>query len=168
MRAGSRNHTHSARSRAVLRAYALTIASLLAAPAFAAAARPGAATTPALESATLEQCVTSVVQPERSATFSGEMTAVPGTLRMAMRIEVQAQARDATGFHLVNAPAWRFSDPKIKIYKYLKQVTNLSSPLEYRALVRFRWLGAKGRVIKRAQVLTAPCVQPAAPAQPAA
>ncbi|HEV2981249.1 MAG TPA: hypothetical protein VGX51_07435 [Solirubrobacteraceae bacterium] len=167
MQAGRRSHIHSARSRAVLRACALTIASLLAAPAFAAGARPPA-TTPALESATLEQCVTSVVQSERSATFSGEMTAVPGALRMAMRIEVQAQVRAATGFHLVNAPAWRFSDPKIKIYKYLKQVTNLSSPLEYRALVRFRWLGAKGRVIKRAQLLTAPCVQPAAPAQPPA
>jgi hypothetical protein len=168
MQAGRRSHTPSARSRTALRASALTLASLLVAPAIAAGARAPTTTTPALDSAALQQCVTSVVQSERSATFSGEMSAVPGTLRMAMRIEVQAQAQNAAGFHIVNAPAWRFSDPKIKIYKYLKQVTNLSSPLEYRALVRFRWLGAKGHVIKRAQLLTAPCDQPAAPLQPLA
>ena len=40
-------------------------------------------------SATLEQCVTSGVQAERSATFLGEMTATPGTGRMSMRIELQ-------------------------------------------------------------------------------
>jgi hypothetical protein len=140
------SYTHLARSRAAPRACAIAIASLLLAPATSAAAHASPAA-PTLDSATLAQCVTSVVQSERSATFSGEMTTVPGTVRMAMRIEVQAQAQDATSFHIVNAPAWRFSDPKIKIYKYLKQVTNLSSPLEYRALVRFRWLGAKGRLL---------------------
>jgi hypothetical protein len=164
MQAGTHSHSHRARSRAALCACALAIASLLLAPAISAGARQSPAAAPALDSATLGQCVTSVVQAERSATFSGEMTSVPGTLRMAMRIEVQAQAQDQVGFHVVNSPAWRFSDAKIKIYKYLKQVTNLSSPFEYRALVRFRWLGAKGHLIKHAQLLTAPCVQPAAPA----
>jgi hypothetical protein len=168
MRTGRHSDTCGTRSRAAPGACALTLASLLLAPALAAGARQSPATTPALDSATLEQCVTSVVQSERSATFAGEMTAVPGTLRMAMRIEVQVQAQDAIGFHLVNAPGWRFSDAKIKVYKYLKQVTNLSSPLEYRALVRFHWLDAKGHLIKHAQLVTAPCVQPAAPAQPAA
>ena len=166
MQAGRRTHRHAERLAGSLRACALAIAGLALAPAVAVGAHSAPAATPALDSATLEQCVTSVVQSERSATFAGEMTAVAGTVRMAMRIEVQAQ--DAAGFHTVNAPAWRFSDAKIKVYKYLKQVTNLSSPLDYRALVRFRWLGAKGRVLKRAQLLTARCVQPAAPAQPAA
>jgi hypothetical protein len=168
MHARGRSHRHNARSRIAPYACALAIASALFGPASAAGAHPPATTTPALYAAALEQCVTSVVQSERSATFSSEMTAVLGTQRMAMRIEVQAQARDAVGFHVVNAPAWRFSNPKIKIFKYLKTVENLSSPLEYRALVRFRWLGAKGRVLKRAQLLTAPCVQPAAPPQPSA
>jgi hypothetical protein len=162
-----RSHARSAWPQVAARACALASAGLLLAPALAAAARQSPATTPPLESATLEQCVTSVVQSERSATFAGEMTAVPGTMRMAMRMEVQAEAEHGVGFHTVNAPVWRFSDPKIKIYKYLKQVTNLSSPRDYRALVRFRWLGARGHVIKHAQLLTARCVQPAAPAAPA-
>jgi hypothetical protein len=124
------------------------------------AAQPPAAT------ATLEQCVTSVVQVERSATFAGEMTAVPGTVRMAMRIEVQESLPGEADFHTLLAPGlgvWRDSDTKVRIYKYLKQVTNLSSPATYRALVRFRWLGAKGRVLKRAEHFTARCMQPAVP-----
>jgi hypothetical protein len=119
-----------------------------------------------LSSATLEQCVTSVLQIERSSTFAGEMTAVPGTARMAMRIEVQESLPGEVAFHTVAAPGlgvWRDSDPKVKIYKYLKQVTNLSAPADYRALVRFRWMGAKGRVIKRAERVTPRCDEPAPP-----
>jgi hypothetical protein len=119
-----------------------------------------------LDSATLEQCVTSVVQGERSATFAAEMTAIPGAPRMAVRIEVQERLPGETLFHRVNAPglgAWRAADPRVKIYKYLKQVTNLSAPAEYRALVRFRWETAGGRVVKRAERLTQRCTQPEAP-----
>jgi hypothetical protein len=119
-----------------------------------------------LSAVTLEQCVTSVVEAERSATFAGEMTAIPGTARMAMRIQVQESLPGEALFHTVTAPGlgvWRDADPKVKIYKYLKQVTNLSSPAAYRALVRFRWLGAKGHVIKRAERVTPRCEQPAAP-----
>ena len=32
----------------------------------------------------------------------------------------------------------------VKIYQYVKQVTNLSSPAIYRALIRFHWLNNKG------------------------
>jgi hypothetical protein len=121
-------------------------------------------------SATLEQCVTSVVQTERSATFTGEMTAVAGAARMAMRIDLEERLPGETEFHAVVFPGlglWRSADPKVKVYKYLKQVTNLSSPASYRGFVRFRWINAKGHVIKRAERLTARCLQPAAPAHPA-
>ncbi|HWX75441.1 MAG TPA: hypothetical protein VNZ05_09050 [Solirubrobacteraceae bacterium] len=114
--------------------------------------------------ATLEECVTSVVQMERSATFGGEMIALPGTVRMTMRVDVQEALAGEISYHAIVAPGlgvWRESDAKVKIFKYLKQVTNLSSPARYRALVRFRWLGAHGHVIKRAEHLTPRCVQPA-------
>jgi hypothetical protein len=120
-------------------------------------------------SATLEGCVTAVVQAERSATFSGEMTAVAGTVRMSMRIDVEERIPGEALFHTVSASGlgvWRASDPKVKVYKYLKQVTNLSSPASYRGLVRFRWQGPKGHVIKRAERLTTRCLQPASPAEP--
>jgi len=119
-----------------------------------------------LQSATLAQCVTSLVQAERSATFAGEMIAIAGTTRMAMRIELQELMPGEARYHRIVAPGldvWRPSDAKVKIYKYLKQVTNLSSPAMYRARVRFRWLGANGHVIRRAERTTPRCMQPASP-----
>ncbi|MFI4977106.1 MAG: hypothetical protein ACHP93_02310 [Solirubrobacterales bacterium] len=128
--------------------------------------QPGVAVAPQEESAKLEQCVTSVVQAERSATFAGEMTAVADTAHMAMRVDVQQRLPGEALFHTLSAPGlgvWRSSDPKVKVYKYLKQVTNLSAPAVYRGLVRFRWLNAKGHVSKHAERLTPRCAQPAAP-----
>jgi hypothetical protein len=114
--------------------------------------------------ATVEQCVTTGEQSDRSATFSAEMTAIAGTARMAMRIEVQERLPGEELFHTVSAPGlgvWRGSAPGVKIYQYVKQVTNLSFPADYRALVRFRWLNDKGYVLKRTERHTLECVQPA-------
>ena len=131
------------------------------------AVQPGAAVTPPPDvSAALEQCVTAVEQSERSATFSGEMTAVPGTERMLMRIDLLERLRGEAVFHAVSAPGlgvWRVSEKKVKVYKSLQQVTNLSAPATYRALVIVRWLNARGHVIKRDERLTPKCEQPAPP-----
>ncbi len=99
-----------------------------------------------IASAVLEQCVTAVTQAERSATFSGAMTAIAGSAHMAMRIDVQEQTPREALFHTITAPGlgvWRSADPGVKTYRYLKQVTNLSAPASYRAAVRFRWLNAR-------------------------
>ncbi len=117
-------------------------------------------------SASLVGCVVAANAGERSATFSGEMTAVPGTTRMAMRIELLERAPGETGFHVVIAPGvgvWRAADSGVKVYKYLKQVTNLSAPAVYRAAVVFRWLGAHGHPLKRVEHLTRFCHQPLPP-----
>jgi len=169
-----------ARTRVALRAL-LACAAVLA---LLLAARASAASTPvsgsgALQgtpptsssgvSATLEECVTAVAQSERAATFSGEMTAIAGTVRMTMRIDVEERVPGETAFHAVTAPGlgvWRSADPKVKTYKYLKQVTNLSAPASYRGFVQFRWIGDKGHVIKRAERMTARCLQPAVPSEP--
>jgi len=121
--------------------------------------------TPAV-SVTLEQCVGTGEQADRSATFSGEMMASADTGRMAILIEVQERMPGEELFHTVSAPGlgvWRGSEPGVKIYKYVKQVTNLSSPADYRALVRFHWLDEEGHVIRRAVRRTSKCVQPASP-----
>jgi hypothetical protein len=118
-------------------------------------------------SALLEQCVTTGEQGERAATFSGEMTAMTGAARMEMRIDLQERLAGETGFHLVTAPGlgvWRASSQGVMIYKYVKQVTDLSFPAVYRAVVRFHWLNAKGRVVRRTALLTPICAQPAPPA----
>ncbi|HXM87519.1 MAG TPA: hypothetical protein VN889_07775 [Solirubrobacteraceae bacterium] len=124
-------------------------------------------------SATLEACVTSGVQAERSVTFNGEMTAVAGTARMAIRIDLEERAPEELEYHVVSAPGsglgiWRPADPKVKVYKYVKQVSNLTSPASYRALVRFRWFNAAGHVIKRSERVTVRCLQPPTPSEPTA
>jgi hypothetical protein len=123
-----------------------------------------AATAPAKPamSATLEQCLTSSVQAERAATFSGEMTAIPGSTKMEMRIDVLERAPREAAFHTVTAAGlgvWRVASPGVKTYKYLKQVTNLAAPAYYRAGVRFRWLNAKGKLIRTGELRTARCLQ---------
>jgi hypothetical protein len=121
-----------------------------------------ASSAPTLASASIEECLSSTVQAERSATFVAEMTAVPGTMRMSIRIDLEERETGEEEFHTVTAPGlgvWRASDPKVKVYKYLKQVSNLSAPDSYRGLVHFRWLNAKGHVIKRAERLTPRCLQ---------
>jgi hypothetical protein len=126
----------------------------------AAQAKPPAA-------ALLEQCVTAVSQTERSATFTGEMTAVPGTARMQMRIEVLERPEHETVFHAVSYPglgSWLRASPGVKTYRNLDRVTDLSAPAAYRAAIHFRWLNARGRVIKALELRTPRCEQPAAAA----
>ncbi len=118
-------------------------------------------------SATVDQCLMAEVQEERSATFAGEMTAIPGTTRMEMRIDVLERAYGETAYRTVSAPGlgvWRSSAPGVKVYKYLKQVTNLAGPAFYRAAVRFRWVGSKGRLLAATELHTRRCEQPGSPA----
>jgi hypothetical protein len=43
---------------------------------------------------------------------------------------------------------WHESEPSVKVFRYLAQVTNLAAPASYRALMSFRWLGPDGRAIR--------------------
>jgi hypothetical protein len=119
--------------------------------------------------ATLAQCVTSSEQTERSATFMGEMTAVPGAAKMEMRIDVLERMPKELVFHIVNAPGlgvWRAAAAGVKSYKYLKEITNLAAPASYRAVVRFRWLSSRGRLVRSMELRTPRCQQPLTPAPP--
>ncbi|MGO9488448.1 MAG: hypothetical protein ACLQBB_05405 [Solirubrobacteraceae bacterium] len=114
--------------------------------------------------ATLDQCVTTGAQAERAATFAGEMSALPGTAKMEMRIDVLERLPDETTFHTIvfaGLGVWRTAAPGVKTYKYLKEVTNLAAPADYRAAVRFRWLNSKGKLMKALEMRTPRCVQPA-------
>jgi hypothetical protein len=114
-------------------------------------------------SASVEQCVPSANQLERSVTFATQMTALAGTPRMAIEIELQERSPTNPVFHTVIAPGlgvWRQSETGVKIYKYVKQLTNLTAPAVYRAQVRYRWFDERGRLVRRAQRTTDTCVQP--------
>jgi hypothetical protein len=150
------------------------LALLFAAPAAAAATAWTAPGSPKPSvSTTLEQCLTSGSQEERSATFAGEMVSVPGTARMEMRIDVAERLPAQAEYHTLSAPGlgvWRSSAPSVKVYRYLKQVTNLAGPAFYRGVVRFRWLGPHGRLLAFAVLHTRRCEQPStsAPSPPPA
>jgi hypothetical protein len=143
---------------------ALSGASSAQAPAvLASAAANGQGATAGNFSATLEQCVTSSLQAERSATFIGEMTAISGAGRMSIRIELQERTPGEPSFRTVSAPGlgvWRGASSGVKVYRYIKQVTDLAAPAAYRAAVRFRWLNARGKLIRSVERHTATCVQP--------
>lgn len=142
---------------------ACLLAVLVSGPAGARLSRTVIAPSPPSYSVVLEQCVPSTVQTERSATFTAEMVATSETQRMGLRIELQQRLHGESTFHTLVAPGfgvWRSSEAGVKIYKYVKQVTNLGAPAAYRAVVRFRWLGEKGHLLKRAELHTARCLQP--------
>jgi hypothetical protein len=112
--------------------------------------------------ATLEGCTTSEEQAERTATFAGEMSMIPGAAKMEMRIDVLERAPSEEEFHVVAAPGlgvWRWAAPGVKTYRYLKEVTNLAAPAYYRGAVRFRWVNAKGKLVKAYEVRTPRCIQ---------
>jgi hypothetical protein len=120
-------------------------------------------------SATLEQCVTAADQSGRSTTFSGQMETIPGAHRMAVQIVVQERAATEVAFRTLGAAgldAWQRSEAGLKIYKDVRQVTDLPAPASFRAIVHFRWLDEKGEVIKRATRRTPECRQPAPPSPP--
>jgi hypothetical protein len=151
-------------------ALAVTLAWLVMAPR-ALSASTGAGTSTGAKpgvSATLESCVTSPEPEERAATFAGEMATIPGAAKMEMRIDVLERMPRELVFHSVVAPGlgvWRTSAPGVKTYKYLKEITNLAAPAYYRAVVRFRWVNAKGHTIKSFEARTPRCTQTAPPAE---
>lgn len=113
--------------------------------------------------ATVEECLPAIAQTDRSVTFSGQMVAVAGTERMTMRVDLQEKAPGDNSFHAVSAPGlgvWRRSANGVKIYKYLKEITNLPAPAVFRAVVGFRWINEDGHLIRHELRRTSTCVQP--------
>ncbi len=126
---------------------------LVAAAVLVSAAPAGAA--PRLR-ATLQRCAPGVAE------LRGAMPAVPGTQRMAMRFELQAQEPESGVWSTLAAPGfgtWVRSLPRRAGFVYVKRVDGLAAPGAYRAVVRFRWTGAGGRTLRTARRTTPACEQ---------
>jgi hypothetical protein len=137
--------------------------SLLCLAPIASAASAGVSVPKTGVSATLEECLSAGEQAERTATFAGEMSTIPGSTRMEMRIDVIERMPAEITYHTVTAPGlgvWRGSAPGVKSYRYLKQVTNLAGPAFYRGVVRYRWLNSRGRLLAASTLRTKRCEQP--------
>jgi CARDB protein len=97
----------------------------------------------------------------RAATFYGRMYAVKGTRRMAMRFTLidRSGAGKPT---VVNDPAlsrWRKSRRGVSRFGFAQSVKGLKPGGVYAVQVRFRWLGAHGKVIRTEKRTSGSCRQ---------
>jgi hypothetical protein len=82
---------------------------------------------------------------------------------MQMRVDLLERTGTSGGFSKVSASGlgvWRASAPGVTIYRYVRQVTNLPAPGDFRATFSYRWLDAQGSVQRTASRMTPICVQP--------
>lgn len=129
--------------------------------ALACAATASAAVSPVV-SAKLGACQSGATPDARYALYRTSMEAIAGTERMSVRFDLSMRATDTAPYTTATAPGlgeWITSAPGVDIFRYRKQVTNLT-PGTYRTVVSFRWTNAKGKVIASAKRTTAACVQP--------
>lgn len=148
-----------------MRSIAMLIAAFGLAGASAAVA-PAAQTAPGGQpqpSVTVTDCHPSADVQQRYASFSGQMDALPGTSRMAMRFTLLERLRASGHFRAVplrDLRSWRRSRPGASGYIYTQRVTALRDGGWYRMRVQFRWYDASGAVLKTAYVRSAGCHQP--------
>jgi hypothetical protein len=141
-----------------MRRIAFTIAALLA---LAAPAPAVAGDAPRLR-AIVSACQTGFDPVSRLAAFTASMPAADDTARMAIRFDLQQRTADGGVWQRVAAPSfgrWERSRPGVAGFVYTKDVHGLTAPGEYRAIVRFRWWSADGK-IRNARKVTRSCRQP--------
>lgn len=137
---------------------AVVTASLAAALAPAA---PAAKPVPT-RSVTLSDCHPSDDVAQRHASFAGQMHALPGTARMAMRFTLQEKL-GTPHFKSVSLPdlrPWRRSKAGARKFIYTQRVTALHDGGAYRMRVQFRWYDPHGDVLRTSVARSAVCRQP--------
>src|SRR3954471_10830531 len=85
------------------------------------------------------------------ATFEGRVTALKRATKAQMRFTLQARTPEEATWRAVSTPgfgALLTSPEGDGRYVYDKTVQELLAPAEYRALIRFRWRDAHGRVLR--------------------
>jgi hypothetical protein len=150
------------RVRRLSSAGVLLVALLSATAAARAQTTGGRADRPPL-AAQVESCTTSVLPAGRVVSFVGSMPALTGGERMQMRFDLERSAPGAPWRRLRGVEGfgtWDTAAPRRAGFVFHKRVDGLVVPASYRASVRFRWLDADGRVVRRARRRTAVCEQP--------
>jgi CARDB len=149
------------------RALAALLASATALTACVAGALGAPSTTPkpAQATVTLAACHPSDEVAQRSASFNGQMHAIPGTKRMAMRFTLLERLGGGLApFKPVSLPdlkPWRPSKPGARAFIYSQRVTALRDNGWYRMRVQFRWYGDSGTPLRTVLVRSRTCHQPA-------
>jgi CARDB protein len=148
-----------------MRRVAIAISSLAVVTAWIAAAlapaAPAAKPVPT-RSVTLSECHPSDDVTQRHASFAGQMHALPGTARMAMRFTLQERLL-STHFKSVSLPdlrPWRRSKPGARNFIYTQRVTALHDGGAYRMRVQFRWYDSNGNLLRKSVARSGVCRQP--------
>ena len=111
----------------------------------------------------LTECRTGDKPSERTATFHAQMSAIPGTARMAMRF-VLFQGTGSKDDPVVPAPLkpqpWRTSHRGVRHFGFTQKITRLEAGNSYRMRVQFRWFDGDGHVLLQARRTSGACAQP--------
>ena len=125
---------------------------------------PGSADARAAKASTVlkvRTCDVGSTAKQRSATFYARMFAVKGTDQMEMRFTLIDRAGDGPP-EAVDSPAlaqWRKSRHGVSRFGYAQSVAGLDSGGVYAMQVQFRWVDAKGRVIRSVKRTSDSCRQ---------
>lgn len=140
--------------RSALILVAATAALAPAAPAAAQARR-------APHSAKLIACQRSPDPVARMLTVRASMRATRGSKRLGLRFDLYSRSGKGAFRRVAGAGlgTWTYSDRGVGGYVVRKSVNGLPTPAVYRMVVRFRWLGAHGKVRGSAMAVTGPCAQ---------
>jgi hypothetical protein len=125
--------------------------------AFFALAAPAQAAAPA------SVALTACVPADRAAEFEARMGKVEDGVKLKMRFTLQARKAGKKAYRRVAAPGfsgWTTADPGTSRYVFTRRVEGLIGPARYRAMVRFKWLDARGKTILSARRYSKVCRQP--------
>jgi hypothetical protein len=113
--------------------------------------------------ASLAGCTSGPKGKDRVAVFTASMPAMAGTSRMRMRFDLLERSSKRR-WRRINAPGftgWVQSKSRgASGFVYTKRIERLRQGEVYRAVVRFRWYDAAGRLQRSAKRRTPVCEQP--------
>jgi hypothetical protein len=107
--------------------------------------------------------LTACVPRDRAAEFEARMGQADDAAKLRMRFTLQARKPGKKAYRRVAAPGfsgWTTADPGTSRYVFTRRVEGLIGPARYRAMVRFKWLDARGRTILSARRYSKACRQP--------
>ena len=128
----------------------------------AATAVPTTPPKPGTTSAVVQACHVGLLPADRYAVFSAQMAAIQSTTSMAVRFDLYGATastgtRTGTGTRNAPGPFKHLSAPTLGTWNRSAAGVTIGA---FRAVVRYRWYGHTGLVIRRARRITSVCAEP--------
>ena len=109
-------------------------------------------------------CETGPLPTDRVAAFTGSMPSIAGSRRLWMRFDVLARigtARTYTALKVPGLGVWQKSaSGHAAGFVFTQRVQALAGPGSYKAVVRYRWYGKNGKLLRSTSRQTPVCRQP--------